>query len=318
MVGNVWAQQPQYSQYYSAPSFLNPGLIGNQAGNRFSLNVRDQWTAIPGTYLSYAAAYDTYSTDINSGFGLAFHQDKAGSGALGFTFVQAGYSYNIQLNRKLALKPGVTFAYGNSTIDYDKLTFGDQLVTGLNTSQFYNQYADKVNFFDVGAGIVLYGKNFWSGFSAYHLNQPNTSLTYGIEVLEPVFSLHAGYRYVLAKSYKSGIRSSITLTTQFKSQKKWDQFDIGGYYYINPLVVGLWYRGLPFVKDYSPQSSNNDAVVVMVGIKQEIWSFAYSYDVTVSELFANTGGAHEVTMSYIWLNKYKKRKRRRMVPCPTF
>lgn len=81
--------------------------------------------------------------------------------------------------------------------------------------------------------------------------------------------------------------------------------------------IGIWYRGIPLLKAYQPGYSNNDAVTLLLGLTTDKFNFGYSYDLTISRLANNTGGAHEICMSYHFCKK-KKKKYKLIVPCPRF
>ncbi|HEY8402229.1 MAG TPA: type IX secretion system membrane protein PorP/SprF, partial [Cytophagaceae bacterium] len=144
------------------------------------------------------------------------------------------------------------------------------------------------------------------------------------------YSLHGGYKFVLEqgpykKSYGKSKEKSITPAFMYKMQDKFDQLDLGLYFHYEPLVIGFWYRGLP-VKRYKPGYGNYDAVAVLLGFKQEKFSFGYSYDLTISRLGpTNTAGSHEISLSYV-INYYgndlkkkpKMRRRDMVIPCPKF
>ena len=112
---------------------------------------------------------------------------------------------------------------------------------------------------------------------------------------------------------------SISLTFNYRGQKKFDQLDIGGYYTKDVINIGVWYRGIPFLKRYAPGYSNNDALSLTFGIKTNMMSFGYSYDITISRLGVGTShGAHELTASYQFCQLSKLRKKRLFLPCPSF
>ena len=77
----------------------------------------------------------------------------------------------------------------------------------------------------------------------------------------------------------------------FQKQGKFYQTDIGLYYYKDPLIFGLWYRGIPFAT-----SQAGDAVIGLVGIKTNNLHIGYSYDFTISNLITSSGGAHEISL----------------------
>ena len=76
--------------------------------------------------------------------------------------------------------------------------------------------------------------------------------------------------------------------------------------------LGFWYRGIPVFSN-----SFSDAISVIIGIKTDRLNIGYSYDITVSKLSDASQGAHEITLSY-QLCKFRKKKKRMLVPCPKF
>jgi len=180
------------------------------------------------------------------------------------------------------------------------------------------------NFFDISLGGMLYSTNFWLGFSAFHLNEPNQSLAGESDNLPMKWSVHAGYRILLKQSVRGGgyfqvVRDrSITPTIQFKKQGKFDQLDIGMYVTWEPLVLGVWYRGLPVDNDFG--FSDNESIIGLVGLTFNGLNIGYSYDYTLSELGVGTGGAHEISINYLFTldDPRKPPKDVRRIPCPRF
>lgn len=60
---------------------------------------------------------------------------------------------------------------------------------------------------------------------------------------------------------------------------------------------------------------NLDAIVVLVGYKIFNFTVGYSYDLTVSDLLGTTGGAHEISLIYLFETKLSGR-RHHIVSCP--
>lgn len=312
------AQDPQYSQFYANPMYLNPAFTGNTEGNRMVMNFRNQWPGVLGAFISYSGSYDANLRDLNSGVGLRFSYDRARAGGLRYMETTGSYSYTIRINRTLAIRPAMSLGYVIRDIDWSRLRFGDQLITGAGTSYSTGRIDDRVTYMDVSSGALIYGKQFWAGYSAMHVNEPNNSLI-GVENQLPMrHSVHAGYNFVLKRNRKKEMLSSITVAANYKAQRHWDQFDFGAYFLYRPLVVGVWYRGLPGLKDNESTALNHDAFVFLAGIDMNGWKFAYSYDMTVSRLWLNTGGAHEISLIYEWYKPKRRKRKFVMAPCPEF
>lgn len=320
------AQDPQYSQFYAAPLYHNPAFAGSSYRDRVAFNYRNQWPAIPGAFVNYSASYDHFFRKFNSGFGIILNNSKAGSGELQAFSGAALYSYQLALNQEWALRAGLQFGAGHRSLNFYRLTFSDQLNEQGIPTQTQDPSAgayNPVTYFDAGAGLLLFSERYWFGLASHHMNQPNQSLTEEEAILPMRITFNAGMRIPLETSY--GSRKSrygepdktFSPVMLFRHQGGFNQLDVGGYLYYSPMVVGLWYRGLP-VLNSRKGFYNHDALIVLVGYKLPNISFGYSYDLTVSRLSPATGGAHEISLAYEFEPKIKIKKRHKEIPCPKF
>ncbi|HNP18577.1 MAG TPA: type IX secretion system membrane protein PorP/SprF [Fulvivirga sp.] len=319
-----FGQDPQFSQYYAAPLYLNPAFTGTGSDHRFIANYRNQWPNLANGFVSFAFSYDYNLAHLKSGIGLMATVDKAGSANLTSTTINFLYSYKVQLGNKWVITPGLSFGYGNRNIDFNKLVFGDQLDFQSDgqvpTSDLSLGSMGSANYFDFGAGILIYNKTFWAGFSAAHINEPNRSLLEEESVIPMKTSIHAGVRIPLYHgAFKRDRTSSIAPSFIYKNQGEFDQLDVGLHFLYEPIMIGLWYRGIPIEQNVNDKVSH-DAVVIILGMQFEQMEIGYSYDFTVSELGAISGGAHEVSLLYRLdiAFKSKMKKKDKFIPCPTF
>lgn len=313
-------QDAQFTQFYAVPTYLSPAFAGTGMQTRLGLAVRDQWPAFPGAFLSANFAMDHYMPSVNSGVGLLVSHDKAGSGALRYNNVSAQYAYEIELKRKVFLRPALQIGWANHAVDYSKLVFGDQLARGGNVGSYEYLNGTSINYADFGAGLLFFTPKYWVGMGFHHLNRPNQSLL-GNEARMPIkFSMHGGWRTSFRTPVIKDHPQNLVLAFNYKAQDKYDQLDVGGYFERNPFYAGLWYRGIPLMKRYAPGYSNRDALAVLVGVIINDMRIGYSYDLTVSRLAGHSGGAHEITLGYEVASRSKKRSmnKRRVVPCAKF
>lgn len=318
-------QDMRFSQFYAAPLHSNPGFTGSTIEHRFVLNYRNQWPSIPGGFQAFHASYEYNATDINSGFGLMMGREDAGTFGLTTTTFAFSYAYRIRINRKLYFMPGLKFGFASRGIDFSKLEFNDQLESNNSTTLDVDAFEeDNINYLDVSFGGLLYSEKYWIGASLNHVNEPNqTFLGDGaLAELPKKFTFQAGYKIQLSGPLFKGLSSrDITIAMHYDAQGKFDQFDLGFYYNLQPIVVGAWYRGLPGFKSFEPGIANNDALILLLGISipDRNLRIGYSYDITISRLATNTAGAHEVSLIYEFASKESKRKSRRfIVPCAKF
>lgn len=319
LIGTVlkmFSQDPQFSQFYAASLYLNPAFTGNTIQHRFIGIHRNQWPSVSKAFVSYSFSYDYNLPDLNSGVGLIFTQDKAGTGGLKFTNIGGLYSYTFQINKKLILRAGTKISYTLRNYDRSKLRFNDQIITG--SAGTIENLGEGISYMDFSAGGILYSEKFWIGAAMDHINHPNQSLLNQEAKLPLKFSIHGGYKFILDEGDAQGNHeTSLTATSNYKAQEKWDQLDLGGYFNKDAFTIGFWYRGIPLFKKYKAGYSNNDAFIILLGLQAPKIRFGYSYDITISKLVNNTGGAHEISIIYEFFKKRKKRKKF-FVPCAKF
>ncbi len=312
------AQDPQFTQFYAAPMYLNPAYTGLTYEHRFVANFRNQWPGVSKAYQTYMASYDYNMSNLNSGLGVIVMQDRAGTAGLTHTQFGVSYSYHFKVGRFTEIRMGANLSYNMKRIDFSKLKFNDQITTGSGTSIDAGNYTP-LSYMDFGAGALLNSTKYWLGLSAKHLSQPNASLT-GDQIPLPItVSLHGGYRFVFEEKSRNVLKRYFSPAFNYRHQQKYDQLDIGVYYYHLPLNIGLWYRGLPF-KKYGPTYTSQESIAVLIGFDLTSYNIrmGYSYDITVSKLgVGNSLGAHEVSLIYEIAQK-KKRNRKVLVSCPKF
>lgn len=324
LFGKLVAQDPEFSQYYSAPLYLNPGFAGTASDHRFIANYRNQWPSITNGFVTYAFSYDYSLHDLNSGIGVLLMVDKAGTAGLRSTQLNFQYAYKVHVADKFVFSPGLNFGIGSRNVDMDKLVFYDQLnpddPNNPNPSSPNYQNIGSKMYFDFGFGGLAYGRKIWLGFSMSHLNKPNRSLKEDQSIIPVKTTIHGGIRIPLSNGlFKRDKVAAIAPSFVYKKQANFDQFDIGTYFLYEPIVIGLWYRGIPIMQNVADNLSQ-DAIVVILGFQLQKIEFSYSYDLTVSELGPSIGGAHEVALKYM-LNtprSDRNKKKEKVIPCPAF
>ena len=326
----LFAQDPQFSQFYAAPLYLNPAFAGSTLQARAGLNYRNQWPAVEASFVTYSAYFDYFFEDYNSGVGMLINQDTEGLAGLNSTSVSIQYSYQVFLTEYLAFRPALQAGFFYRNLNFSRLTFGDQFdpLTGEfinpNTAEQFNTGFSKA-FVDISSGGLLYTKNAWLGAAWHHMNTPQQSLLDEDDRLPSKLSVHGGFKFILEPAgggYEVPRQRSITATFQYKHQGPFDQIDLGTYFTSEPMVLGLWYRGIPYkqVNGYA----NNESIVLLVGfIKRgadDELNIGYSYDYTISGLGASSGGAHEFSLSYSWSMRDPRKplKSSMYLPCPHF
>jgi len=106
----AFAQDPQFTQWYAAPLYLNPAFAGSALAPRLTVNYRNQWPSIT-SYVTASAGFDHFMPSINSGVGLYVLNDSQGQGQIKSTEISAQYSYQLQLNENAHVRLGLQASY---------------------------------------------------------------------------------------------------------------------------------------------------------------------------------------------------------------
>ncbi|NJM93682.1 MAG: PorP/SprF family type IX secretion system membrane protein [Cytophagales bacterium] len=204
---SLLAQDPQFTQFYANPLYLNPALTGASELTRVGVGYRNQWPALGYNFRTYYAYVDHFSPWYNSGVGLAVMSDRAGDLSLGFSGVHLSYAYKLWLSPNWAFRPGFSVGYLNYGLDASRIRASSQFgpdgsydptaATGLAVNE-------TLHLLDLGVGGVFHGKNLWVGYSVYHLNFPNQSLIGSEDQMALRHSAHGGYKWKFSSQMVEG------------------------------------------------------------------------------------------------------------------
>lgn len=318
------AQDPQFSQFYASPLYLNPALAGSTDRARVGVNYRNQWPSLTHSFTTISAYIDYFSKAAESGIGLIITEHR--EGFLDFKSNEIGllYSYKLQVSDEVIMRTGLQLSYFNKNLNFEDLIFGNQIdidngqVIGPSGEAF--DRGANVDFLSASAGTLIYSSDTWIGFSIHHVNRPNQSFLDQESRLSRKYSLHAGHKIMFAKgrrlrtvSYQFQERSA-TFAVNYKSQGGFNQLDVGLQLYFQPILIGGWYRGIPIQS--VNKVSKNESVIALFGLElNKDLSFGYSYDFTVSQLAGATGGAHEFSLTLSFGKIVKRTRRDTILPC---
>jgi type IX secretion system PorP/SprF family membrane protein len=314
LVGGItgYSQDPHFSQYYANPVYLNPAFAGTSVCPRIIMNYRNQWPSITGTYVTYSASYDQHVENLSGGIGLMFVSDKAGEGTLNTNMISGVYSYRLQVSRFFSIKAAFQASYFQKSIDWEKLTFGDQIDPRYGFIYYTKETKPSEltkGTADFSAGILGYGESFFGGVAVHHLTEPNEGF-FSVSKLPMKITAHMGGVIDLEHHRRRRKIEDPTLSPNilFMTQGDFKEMNYGLYFNKYPLVGGVWFR---------QGFDNPDAFIALIGLQTSVVKIGYSYDVTVSKLSNASGGAHEISFAMQFGCKPKK-KRIRAINCPSF
>lgn len=308
-------QDPQFSQYYANPIYLNPAFAGTGGGPRFALNYRNQWPNLEGNFITTTASYDQHFDAINGGFGLQAVYDRAGEGELTTTQIKTSYSYQLNVTREFTIKAGLEAGIQQRRIDFDNLQWPDQIdprqgFVRPTEEPIVLEDTDASHFFpDFSTGIMGFTDNYYGGFAVHHIAEPTQSFYDNAESTLPrKFTGHIGSMIPLQDTRDPD--SYISPNIAFQRQGNFNQVNFGAYYIHQSFQVGAWFR---------QTEPNSDAFIAMVGLNHENVNVGYSYDLTVSEARTAVRGSHELSLR-IQLDQPRRVDSRdwRELNCPDF
>lgn len=338
VVEDAQAQDPRFSQFYAAPSQLNPAMTGVFEGRwRFHANYRDQWSSILESkpFRSVAAGFDMKYNVIGRdfvGFGISAVQDQGGTSNFNINRGHLSVAYMKQVGGgryrtdDQYLIAGGSFGFGQHSID-NRIWFSEEFnsTTGrpdpenIGSGELFEMdgVLQSDVYLDFNAGLMyyaLFGDNtsIYVGGAMNHLNVPNVSLLAGgKEELYTRWIGHAGGEIPLNNEL------SIMPALQFMGQGPSFEGTFGANFrysnrdwYELAIRAGLWSRLVN-----TPSGQSMDALIFAFILEMERWNFGLSYDATTSNLNIanNSRGAFE--MSLIYTHPAKNRIK---VNCPKF
>ncbi|WP_291114769.1 PorP/SprF family type IX secretion system membrane protein [Flavobacterium sp. UBA6135] len=274
---------PTFTQYLADnPFIIAPTYAGIGDNVKIRANGFTQWVGIKDAPENQSLAADMRIHD-QSGVGIYLYNDKNGntrqSGA------KLSFAHHLTLNKYADqfLSFGISYNLNQFRIDIDNFNGTDSGVTDDRRLTNHN--------FDVG---VLYRiNNYYVNFAVSNILNKELDIFSGIEPLElRNYQVYTGYRWKNINSsdwelepsmYFQYFESDQRSTTDLNLKLRFYNFE--DYYW-----AGVSYR---FLNDQLMEPLN---IGPMAGLKKKNFYFAYSYQVTMNELFSYNSGTHMVTI----------------------
>ncbi len=314
----AYAQDPQFSQFYASPVYINPAFAGSSKVGRLVLNTRNQWPSVSGSFTTVNASYDEHFEAINGGIGIQAHYDEQGTGTLRTVGANIAYSYQIPVSRKFTMRLALQAGFLQKSVDFTKLLWRSQLgINGYTKPEDAEPLIDKegqVNITNFAAGLLGYTKNFYFGIATHNIFQPNQAFINKV-VEAPIYRKytgHVGFVVPIIESRVKG-RSSYLYPNVIYMQQGFNgntvsQLNVGMYISKGTIVGGLYVR---------QTNVNTDAIIAIVGLRTEKVKIGFSYDGTVSTARAGAANSYEVSLAFELRKKVRRRNPRPMT-CPEF
>lgn len=296
------AQDYIYSQFYNSPIYLNPALTGQFKGAfRMNMIYRNQWSGMEGDLSYLSASADYRFKEINGGVGLIVNSSNEGTAYMKKNNIAGVYSYNVGSDNFMAsfgLQAGIT----NSSIDFSKLVFSDQLNSryGLDGSSMAEMpVVNSKYYFDAGAGVNFVLGSTMIGASMLHLNKPNESFS-GTSLPTPIrTAVHASYRYALDRYDPYDEAGSFLIpSVVYYRQAQASSVSAGVQFKRGAVNAGLWYRS-------TGKGANESLVLSLIfdiftnPFKNQKVRLGVSHDASTGKVnYGNTSGSSEISVGF--------------------
>lgn len=317
------AQENHFSQFYSAPQYINPAFAGDAAHIKAGGAVR-LMQPLPNQYvINTLIHYDHKIRNQSNGLGFVFYNHTE---QLSHSKFQLNYSHTIRLSKTLWLKAGLGASVNQRKTSTGNYYYPDQYNNlGLNGNPtMESNLNDNSVFPGLATGLVLYNKLLWVSLSGDYLNKPEENFAGQNSFYPMKFSFMTGMLFPLNKTTSKrrfsrfgGLDpySSLGPILGITKQASYVEYSGGLAYHLKPVFGGIHYR---HQHDYSidDKSKAYRSVVLMAGYRQEEFSFTYSYDYSLSKYSVNRSGAHEISFISYFSSWKNDEKRYDMVPLP--
>ncbi len=314
-----YSQDFHFAQFDTNPLYLNPALTGERytdyKGLQINANYREQianYTKKQSSFRSLAIGIDA---PISSKFSIAelVSDNRSTNGTFNTLNVLIAGSYKIidqneDNHNQHNLSVGIQAGFINNSIHPESFTYDSQYSSnssdGFDSGLPSGEIFTKQSFFKFDLNFGVYYRlgfnrkktTLFSGFSMYHLTEPNSSYI-GNSSFTPIrFNLHGGCIYKITD------KLSATAQVLYMNQAKANELNIGVlmYYKIGESfyepILGLSWR-------------NKNAIIFQLGLRAKGTTFRMSYCLVTNYLkdYRNSGLEFSLITT---LNKKEKSKKK--------
>lgn len=325
---SVQAQDAQFSQYYAASLYLNPGFAGVYNEPSLHMNHKRQMAQADLinelTQISIVLPIKQNSSDKQSIAGagiMAFNERSGFRGVYERNSIFLNYAHNLKfgLLDSYLVSVGVQAGYEIRKLNFSQLRWGSQYNAfyGFDDSlpipitEFDEQQQNLVvnagfmYYFNPTRNYLVHNYSAFVGISATNLNRPNTSFTVDSESAAPILlKYNGGIEYKFNKLF-------VTPSLLYLYLQNNHQFNAGLNMAYNPdakdfeangtqLLFGVWYR-------------LRDSFIFMGGVKVKSLAVRVSYDLNTNLFVPDSDlnlsrNSMEISIQYSFMKKTYTKK----------
>ena len=302
----VRAQDPEFSQFYANPLYLNPAMAGVEGAAKVFLGYRNQWPGAVSPYTTYSASYEQYLEPLHGGIGIHVMNDRQGGGVFNTISLDAIYSYHLKVSQELTVTGGLQASMGHRNMSPDGLVLPDEVAGNpVTTLTGYSKIYP-----DFSVGFAAFYRNLFGGVAVHHLHQPYTGTSDNPNTqLSRKYTAHVGAMIPIYEKRLGKEVLQLSPNLVFIQQDTYQQLNYGLELVYRNLIGGVWFRqDLKF---------SYGTAIFSVGYGNDQFRIRYSYDAKLSapDVHIPSLGSHEISMVIIFENINRSTKHR-AIKCP--
>jgi len=291
-------QEPMYGQYIFNSSVLNPAQAGADNTSHFGVLARNQWVGIDGAPKT-ETLYGNFRLPKDLGVSVGLYQDRLGP-EVNLHF-QTDLAYHAQLSRNIYLAGGIRFNVSHLRVNLAELEHVDP------RNPYFHENLSSGLQLNAGIGFLAYNQKTFVGLSLPRAFRNRIKITeadvadFRKQEVRHLF-LYGGTNLDLA-----GGEVTFTPSTLIKyGEDSPLQLDLNAVFnFVDVLEAGPLLRS-----NLTGDNDWFDAVGFMAGIRLfERWYFGYVYEHPLTSLRHATRQTHEISLRFIWDQKYPTRVR---------
>ena len=274
-----------YTMFLYNKLMYNPGYTGSRDVASFNACYRNQWSGIDGAPKTFNLTFDAPVGLYMRPFRPVAVGGSIASEQIGVernTNVMGYYAYRIRQGNTV-ISMGLRGGFKMYSADYNRL-----VTTSQNDVSFTR---DVRNAFlpNAGAGVYVYGQNFYAGLSVPNLFQNYYDKSQSVaSIAKEIRGYYGSAGYVHTLNEEVKIQPQILMRHAANSRYRLPfnaDFNVSGIFY-DRLLTGITYR-----------TDKSFEIIAHVQVTQFI-NIGYAYDYLVSGLSAYDRGTHEFVIGY--------------------
>jgi len=318
-VNKIWAQENDYTQYYTNMPAINAGFTGMEDYLDLKVGVREGWNGFGiKNSNSFLSSYGTLNSANRSGrknnslrtsnpkvfeavqqekefrrrHGLGGMITSRTVGSYKAMSASMNYAYHLPLSNKLNISLGARVGYTNQRLDFSGLTVRDDVNDAFYNSLILSNQGSQ-NTLLADFGTVIYSNKFFFGLSSSNLVARKLNG-------DQLFNLSEGARYRMQTGTTFSVSPELELSPGVIATYQ-DGYDVQWAANARLRYKEFIYLGAAY--------DSNSKVSILFGVTMTGINFNYAYDMYTSGLNNFNVNTHEIVLGITMFNKFKLRPR---------